>query len=275
MFKCYDSIKLPNNILKCDQCKEPFNAYDQPRFLPCGETICSTCVVKIEKEATNSKFKCGICMKDHFIPEEGFPINKKISDLITADPIEISRGKEYEKLQKSLNELQSIIQLLCYGCEDGTDLIAEYCNEQIRLIQLSTENKIEQMNKLSDELIAFVREYERTCIELYSNKNKTVKEYLNKTINEANTFLNEKQVYLQQLKTDDDEIKVFNSTCEKLQTDLSRKVVKLKSLIFNNRLIKFISNTKDINKHELGYFDYEQLKERSVCLDILFIFQIN
>ncbi len=57
MFKCYDSIKLPNNILKCDQCKEPFNAYNQPRFLSCSETICSTCVVKIEKEALN-----------HFIP---------------------------------------------------------------------------------------------------------------------------------------------------------------------------------------------------------------
>ena len=38
-------------------------------------------------------------MKDHRMPEEGFPINKKISDLINAEPIEISRGKEYEKLQ--------------------------------------------------------------------------------------------------------------------------------------------------------------------------------
>ena len=268
MFTCYDSIKLPNNILKCDQCKEPFNAYDQPKFLPCHETICSICVVKIEQEAINSKFKCGICMKDHCIPEEGFAINKKIYELLTAEPMEISRGKEYEKLQESLNKLQSIIQLLCSGCENGNDLITEYCNEQIRLIQLSTENKIEQINKLSDELIAFVREYEKNCIKSYSNKNKSVKEYLNQTINEANTFLNEKQAYLQQLKTDDDEIKVFNSTCEKLQIDLIKKLDQLRSLIFNNRRIKFISNTKEINKHKLGYFDFEQLKERHVCLDI-------
>jgi hypothetical protein len=31
---------------------------------------------------------------------------------------------------------------------------------KIRLIQLSAENKIEKINKLSDELIAFVKEYE-------------------------------------------------------------------------------------------------------------------
>jgi hypothetical protein len=99
MFKCYDHSKLQNNILKCDQCNVPFNAYDQPRIISCGDTICSTCVIKIEKESVNKKFKCGICMKDHRMPEEGFPINKKISDLINAEPMEISRGKEYEKLQ--------------------------------------------------------------------------------------------------------------------------------------------------------------------------------
>ncbi len=76
MFKCYDHFKLQNNILKCDQCKEPLNAYDQPKFLPCGETICSSCVVKIEKVAFNKKFKCNICLEDHSIPDNSFPINK-------------------------------------------------------------------------------------------------------------------------------------------------------------------------------------------------------
>jgi hypothetical protein len=271
MFKCYDHFKLQNNILKCDQCKEPFNAYDQPKFLPCHETICSTCVVKIEKEATNSKFKCGICMKDHFIPEEGFPINKKIFELITVEPMEISRGENYEKLQESMNKLQSIIQLLWSDCENGTDIIRDYCNEQIRLIQISTENKIEQINKLSDELIEFVKEYERTCIESYSNKNKSkIEEDINTIIQEANTFISEKKAYLQQLITNDDEIKVFNKASEDLKIALNKKEKKLKSLIFDEKLIKFLTNTKAINKYELGFFDYEHFREPSVCKYFLF-----
>lgn len=56
----------------------PFNDYDQPKFLPWHETICSSCVVKIEKEAINKKYKCSNCLGDHYIPENGFPINKKM-----------------------------------------------------------------------------------------------------------------------------------------------------------------------------------------------------
>jgi len=235
MFKFNDIINLQKNILKCDQCKVAFNPYDQPRFLPCGETICSTCMFKIEKETINRKFKC-VCLLDHYIPDNGFPINKKIYELLTAEPMEISRGKEYEKLQENLNKLQSIAQTLGSDYETGTYLITEYCNEQIRLIQLSTENKIEQINKLSDQLIAFVKEFD----------------------------------YLQQLITDDDEIKVFNKASNELQIALNKKSEKLKSLILNEKLIKFISNNKEINKYALGNFDYEQLREPSVCKYFLF-----
>ena len=271
MFKFNDIINLQKNILKCDQCKVAFSPYDQPRFLPCGETICSTCMFKIEKETINRKFKC-ICLLDHYIPDNGFPINKKIYELITAEPMEISRGREYEKLQENLNQVLSMAQVLGSDYENGTYLITEYCNEQIRLIQLSTENKIEQINKLSDELIAFVREFERNFIKYYLDKNKLLKEDINKTINEANTFINEKQAYLQQLITDDDEIKVFNKASEDLQINLNKKSEKLKSLIFNEKLIKFVSNTKEINKYALGNFDYERLREPSVSLYFLFFF---
>ena len=139
--------------------------------------------------------------------------------------------------------------------ENGTDIITEYCNEQIRLIQLSTENRIEQINKLNYELIEYVKEYERSCIESYLNKNKpTIKEDINKIIQEANAFLNEKQAYLQQFQINDEEIKLFNKLSEDLQLAMNEKSKKLKSLIFNNKLIKFLSYTKEINKFELGMF---------------------
>ena len=44
----------------------------------------------------------------------------------------------------------------------------------------------------------------------------------------------------------------------------SKKSKKSKSLIFNDKLIKFLSNTKEINQFELGKFDYERLRESSV-----------
>jgi hypothetical protein len=98
MFKCYDK-----NFLKCDKCQVPFNSYDQPRFLPCRETICSACYVKIEIEAINKKLFCSSCLADHYIPHNGFPINKMIHDLITTEPMEMSRGENPELLQQFIN----------------------------------------------------------------------------------------------------------------------------------------------------------------------------
>jgi hypothetical protein len=264
MFKCYDNTKLKNEILKCDQCNLPFDEYCQTKFLPCFKTICTTCELTIHKKAINKRFKCGVCAKDHFIPDDGFVIDETKFSLISAELMEISRGENYERLQNNLNKVFSIVKLFCSDYENGNDVIKEFCNEQIRLIQLSTENKIEQINKLSDELIAFVKEYERMCIESYSNKSMLIKEDIKNTIQEANTFLNEKQAYLQKYKIDDEEIKEFNKTSEELQLDLNGKLKKLKSLIFNGKLIKFISNSRQINKFELGNFEYEILKEPTV-----------
>jgi hypothetical protein len=42
-----------------------------------------------------------------------------------------------------MNKVRLISKLLWSDFENGTDNITEYFNEQIRLIQLSTENKIE------------------------------------------------------------------------------------------------------------------------------------
>ncbi len=257
-------ITSHNDILKCDKCKIPFSSYDQPKSLACGETICSACSVEIEKEAINKKFKCILCLEEHTIPNNGFAINKKIYALITTEPMEISRGDNSELLQENLNKVLSKCKIIWNDCENGTDIIREYCNEQIRQIQLSTENKIEQINKLSDELIEFVKDYERKCVESYLKKKNPMKEELNKIMSETNIFINEKQAYLHKLKINDEEIKVFNKESEELETALNEKSVKLKQLIFDNKLIKFISNTNDINKFELGNFNYEQLMEPSV-----------
>ena len=54
--------------------------------------------------------------------------------------------------QNNLNKVFSKVKLFCSDYENGTDIIKEYCNEQIRLIQSSTENKIEQINKLNEHV---------------------------------------------------------------------------------------------------------------------------
>jgi len=250
---------LKNNVLKCDKCRAQFDEYCQPKFLPCFNTICTTCEFTIKREAINKRFKCGVCGQDHLIPDDGFVLNKKIYDIITAESMEISRGENYDKLQSNLNKLETLFKLLKDGCENGIDRIKEYCDEQIRQIQLSTENRIEQINKLNDELIEIIRDYERKCVQYFLNKNEKIKQSLDKLIGETANFLKEKQKYLQKFKIDEEEIKTFNKQSEVLQESLNKESFKLNSLIFNNELINFLSNTNEIKQSFLGDINYETL----------------
>ena len=45
-------------------------------------------------------------------------------------------------------KLELLAKTLFSDCENGVDLIKEYCMEQIRLVQLAAEYKIEQIQKL-------------------------------------------------------------------------------------------------------------------------------
>jgi hypothetical protein len=204
MFKFYDSSKIQNEILKCDKCKAPFDEYCQPKCLPCFKTICTTCELTIHREALNKRFKCSVCLNDHIIPDDGFVLNEIVTKIITTETMKISRGNECENLKKNLKKILSTTNLLRHDCENDTiitDIFREYFNEQKKLIQLSTENKIEQINKFNDELIAFVKEYERSCIESYSIKNKPlIKEHINKTIQDAHTFFKENQDKIEYIK---------------------------------------------------------------------------
>ena len=112
MLENYDRSKEQNITLKCVFCKLPFDQYRQPKYLPCLKTICSACVLQIENESINNKFKCGVCIKYHYIPEDGFPLNNVVYKLTKAEPINESLGKEYERLQLNLNKIDSLARNL-------------------------------------------------------------------------------------------------------------------------------------------------------------------
>jgi hypothetical protein len=246
------------NLLKCNRCNEKFSEYEQPRSLPCGKIICSSCLDKIEKEADQSKFKC-VCSNEHQIPKEGFGINELALHLLTSKAKEMWRGKRYEQLKINLQKIEALTRELKFNFENGSDKIKEHCNEQRRLVQLATENTMEELNKINEELITEIYNFEIECIKCYSAIDVSFKEKLNRLIDEAKSFLNEKQEYLKQIELDEDELKTFNNLSANLQIDLNKELKDLKSKIFGHKLIRFNSNSNKINSSILGFIDYEKL----------------
>ena len=254
------------HTLKCDQCNLVFDEYCKPKFLPCGKTICNTCEFNIIKG--NRQFKCGICEEYHYIPNDGFTVNKEMYDLITAKQAEIPTTELYHQFELNLNNTKSLVERF-----DNFDTIAintlnDHCLEEKRKVQLETEikkqniqednEKLEQINKLTEELIDVIDMYEQKCINDFFSKTESIKLAFNELLNEVNTFLNDKQEYLNRNNTNDNEMNIFNSQLIEYQTKLNRKLNELNNIIFDNNKIEFINKTFD--QSDLGYIDYNCFK---------------
>ncbi len=272
MIRTFDIDKFKINLLKCDQCKLPFGDYCVPKFLPCFKTICTTCEHKIHREAIDKRFKCGVCKKDHYIPDDGFVLNEMAIKIIDAEPIEITNSLELDQFQLNLRKLDSLAKSIILDTDFGVNLIQEHFTEQIRLVQLSTENKIDKINNLNDKLIEAFRNYEKKCIESFLSRNESINMKKNTVLREVDCFLKDKQVYLNQNNINDEELKILNKESENMQSLLNEEKLKFKSLVFDNQLIEFKSNEDEINEYELGEIEWRRLNEYPTVFNFLYHF---
>ncbi len=66
----YDSNEVDNE-LSCKHCE---GRLLEPKFIPCGETICSLCEKSIQ--VNDQMFDCLVCQLKHEMPKDGLLKNK-------------------------------------------------------------------------------------------------------------------------------------------------------------------------------------------------------
>jgi len=101
------------DILKCPACK---SAFDDPRILPCGDSICFDCLIFIKDRNNNENFLCPEC-GERFKDSNNLPVNKILKKQLNLEAKEIYRNEFVEELKTNLqilfketNELQNILQ---------------------------------------------------------------------------------------------------------------------------------------------------------------------
>ncbi len=192
------------------------------------------------------------------------------------------QSEEYINFALNLEKLKLLVDNLKNFESQSIQELNEHCQEQKCLVQLAAELKIEtlenkskkrkfdktndkeenidQINRSNKELIEVINDYEQTCINEFLHKTSTIKVSFSQLVDEANTFLDIKQAYLNREQTNDGEIQIFNLESIELQSKLNKELKKAKYLIFNNKKIVFIN---EITADEsivtpLGYFDYDE-----------------
>jgi PIN domain nuclease of toxin-antitoxin system len=232
MFYAEDQI---NDELNCTKCNQKL---DEPRNLPCGETICAYCYISIE--VNNNKFKCFICKKDHLMPEEGLPISIRLLRILALKSEEVYRGKEVKQLKENLEIIQEDINKFSFGIYNGIDKIKGLCLDLRNKVQLKTEEAIEQLNEHNKQMITEIEEFERECIKSYQANEKANNEF-KKTKQELEEFNLKWNQYLKQTVISDED--VSGAIAKSNELSIKSRLIKQSNSIFN---IKELDNYRKI-----------------------------
>jgi hypothetical protein len=241
------------DLLKCSVCKNKFSAYDDPKFLPCGSTICSQCDLKIDKNFLDEKkrnFICPIptCEKEHTKQIDGFTKSHLVVKLMSLQPIEVYRGEKIEKLKTNLDQIQKLVNEIDVSIEYSDLEINKYCNELRREIHLETQEKIKQLSDFNFFLIKEVDNYEKESKESFRLlKNTASKD----KINEIKQLAIDNRKYITDYnKQDEDSItNLITKSLEQID-QLEKEKETLKQLLLDNKIIKF--NPNKLEKNFLG-----------------------
>jgi len=246
----YFDSKQVNNLLNCIKCE---GRLDEPRLLPCGNSICSYCSSSIQL-ANNKEFQCLICNELHEMPQKGLPINKLALEMLSFKSIDVSRGKAFDSLQQITLDIQKKQNVFKYRLYNPNDFIKEHFIERRNEVQLATEQFHEQIDSINKKLIDEIDEYENELIDFNINNNLDLEslKYFHDFAQELESFRLKTDNYLKEHSLNDEEIANLNKDAFLLKDKTELEILNLRDVILNETFIRFEPNRERLSKSILG-----------------------
>jgi len=250
----YEQTKI-DAFLWCGKCNEKF---DEPRMLPCGYTVCNSCIKTLVKttDKKSNRFKCSMCQGSHKNSE--FPVNKSLKNLMDASPSEVFRGDLVERFKANLNEIESRKVELEEILMNGADRVKEHCIELRLDVDLATETALEEIRQHRDTILKQIDDYEAKTVALIQTEQKTRSEF-ESSIKSMDEFAKEWKSYLTRAKINEKEVAVRNEAALELIKKAKREKRNLDSFVFNKRMVLFVKNEKSVEMSNIGVVKYKNV----------------
>ena len=198
-----------NQILTVLNCSKCTKEYDEPRMLPCGNTVCNDCItaLTISKNPNTNMFDCAMCLDEHLIPVKGFPLNKSLMTLIGQKPKEVYRGKVVEEFKLNLESIYNKKDKLKSDLNNGEDTIKQHCMNLRCDVHASADTAILRINELTDSMIEEINKYEVECLtNLQMTSSGQEAKKIEQTFKKIEAFYKEWSLYLTNIKYDEEAV---------------------------------------------------------------------
>jgi len=259
-----------NNALLCQNCE---GRLDEPKILPCYETICSSCEKSFQ--INDKHFDCVVCNQKHEMPKNGLPINKALLNILSLKTTQVSRGKLFDSLHKSLDDIQTKHNFIKLGIENSSDLIKEHCIELRSDVQLKAEEVILEVNDIRSKNIEEIDEYEKELIgsKKANSKSKSL-EAFNAIVKELESFHAINTEYLMHHVVDYDMVIRLNEEANSLVKKAELEIENLKEVIFDEKFLVLGKHREKINKSILGFLKIDKIFDSQIK-DVLSICEFS
>ena len=235
----FEADQISKNLV-CPACTCEF---DEPKTLPCGETVCTRCIeynmpASSDSLSDDHDFKCFVCDEVHVMPRNGFKTNKLMQRLLATQPKEVFRSKWIDEFKKNLIFISERRIDLLLQLDNRLEIIRSYFDLKRTQIHLITESRIDEINKLKLELTEQVGKAEKVYLEAAGQNEATelVLREITTFTDQVDLFYSKWIKYLKQSFISEAEIQAANQECLQMDALLSMEALKAKQLIYNNNM---------------------------------------
>ena len=259
-------INKNNHSLNCSNCQKAYDVYEAARTVPCCcQPLCHECIRLVEKTIIkHSRYTCILCGQEGDMPKFGFQLDKDIAEMLE-QPL-----PKQSKIEESLElaDLKVSMRNLLFESTNGREKIIEHFREERRLLQLATEERIQDIYDRQGELMMQLNEKEQEQLRIFSANNEIMLTAREK-IDQANLMIQEYKEHLNQTKTDDNEVKSLNEKLLNFKNELEKERTRIKKEIFSDQLIRFESEELPSEKL-IGNFYFENVDSSVSVINIFF-----
>ena len=240
-----------NDIIICQYCKLK---YKDPRILPCGRSLCFDCIELLINKDENKieTIHCPICNENHEKPEIGFYKNIELAKLAEKKSTEVYRSKKTELLKTKLKQVKTNTDFIHKGMQMESTII-EHCGSLKNEVQVATEILHDKINKLYQQLIKRIENYEKTAIKAIDQQSK---KYFTELYEDMNEFYGKWTEYLNQLIISDNEVVEALNEADKYLYNYN---CEMKYKTFNGEMLKFYANRRKFDSNLIGVLRLEPL----------------